>query len=538
MPHAKILGAGERKIMVEIRETSGKATPALGERSVAFGDVRFDVRSGEIRHDQRVVQLTPRAASVLALLIDRAQQLVTKQEMIDRIWDGRVVGDEALTSCIQELRRALDDNARQPRYIETRHRRGYRLIPSVTELAAPQSVTQAEKPSVAILPFDNLSPDPAHGYLADGLVEDMTTALSRFGLFFVVSRNSAFTFKGRTVPVQEVGRALGVRYVVEGSVRRAGQKLRLTVQLVEAATGHHIWAERYDGDFTDVFELQDRIVEHIVGSISPSVRKAEIDRARMKRPENLQAYDYMLRAHPGLWLLEEEPHAEAMALLAKAIELDPTYAFAMARLAWCHSQRFSGLMRGDPEFHRRRAIELATDALRLDSEDPNVLIAAGTAYMLTRADLDRSLLLFRKALARDPNSWEGWQRLGIVHYHRSEADEAIEASERALRVGPRDPMGVYTRFNIGNAHFIAGRLEQAIAIYRAVLAERPGDPTFRRRFCAVLAMAGKLDEARALARELIDQYPDVTLERVAAVLPFRPELRDRYLDALRSVGFI
>lgn len=525
--------------MAEFRETSGKATTTLGERLVAFGDVRFDARSGEIRHDQRAVQLTPRAASVLALLIERAQVLVTKQEMIDRVWGGRIVGDEALTSCIQELRRALDDDARQPRYIETRHRRGYRLVPAVKELAASQPVASAsvDKPSIAILPFGNLSPDPQHSYLADGLVEDMTTALSRFGLFFVVSRNSAFTYKGKTASVQEVGRALGVRYVVEGSVRRAGQKLRLTVQLVEAATGHHIWAERYDGEFTDVFELQDRIVEHIVGSISPSVRKAEIDRARLKRPENLQAYDYMLRAHPGLWLMEEDSHAEAMALLEKALELDPTYAFAMARLAWCHSQRFGGLMRGDPEFHRRRAIELATDALRLDSEDPNVLIAAGTAFMLTRADLDRSLLLFRKALARDPNSWEGWQRLGIVHYHRSEPDEAIEASERALRVGPRDPMSVYTRFNIGNAHLVAGRLEQAIAIYRAVLVERPGEPTFRRRLCAALALVGKLDEAHALARELIHQYPDVTLERVATVLPFRPDLRDRYLDALRSVGF-
>jgi len=235
--------------------------------------------------------------------------------------------------------------------------------------------------------------------------------------------------------------------------------------------------------------------------------------------------------------LEEEPHAEAMALLAKAIELDPTYAFAMARLAWCHSQRYNGLMRGDPEFHRDRAIELATNALRLDSEDPNVLIAAGTAPMLTNADLDRSLLLFRKALARDPNSWEGWQRLGILHVHRSEAGEAILALERALRVGPRDPMSVYTRFNIGNAHLIAGRFDQAVAIYRDALAERPGNLLFRRRLCGALAMAGNLDEARALARGLTDQRPDVTLERVEAVLTFQPELRARYIEALRQAGF-
>src|SRR5215216_4594682 len=235
--------------MGENRESTGSAAGSRVDAGpVAFGDVRFDARMGELQRNGIAARLTPKATALLGVLLERAPGLVTKEELLTRVWDGKAVGDEALTSCIQELRRALHDDARQPRYIETRHRRGYRLI--VPPLAAPGAPVATVpvptgKPSLAVLAFDNLSGDHDQDYLADGLVEDMTTALSRIGAFFVVARGSSFAFKGRNVPAHDVGRQLGVRYIVEGSVRRAGHKLRLTVQLIDAESDHHLWADRY-----------------------------------------------------------------------------------------------------------------------------------------------------------------------------------------------------------------------------------------------------------------------------------------------------
>lgn len=262
--------------MVDFRESSGRSTaPAVPEQPISFGAFRLMPRTGELWRGGTEVRLTPRAAAVLALLLERAQQVVTKQELLDRVWEGSSVGDEALTSCIQELRRALDDDARDPRYIETRHRRGYRLIVPVatTALALP------DKPSVAVMPFQNMSGDVEQEYFVDGLVEDIITALSRISAFFVVARNSSFTYKGRAVDVRQIGRELGVRYVLEGSVRKSGGRLRTTGQLIDTTTGNHIWADRYEGALEDVFDLQDRITSSVVAVIEPKVRLAEIARA-------------------------------------------------------------------------------------------------------------------------------------------------------------------------------------------------------------------------------------------------------------------
>ncbi len=275
--------------MGENRENSGKAVglPA-GSGPVSFGHVRFDTRTGELQRNGIVARLTPKAAAVLVALLERAPELITREELLARVWNGKVVGDEALTSCIQELRRALDDNARQPRYLETRHRRGYRLIAplhpanSCRLLRAPQ--ISPGKPSLAVLPFDNLSPDKDQDYFADGIVEDMTTALSRIGAFFVVARGSSFTFKGRNVP------ARGSRPPAGCALHRRGQCWRAGAGVAADRAAHRRGKRSppvggsLDGEMADVFDLQDRIVGRIVGAISPSVRAAEIARAGLKRP--------------------------------------------------------------------------------------------------------------------------------------------------------------------------------------------------------------------------------------------------------------
>jgi TolB-like protein len=412
-------------------------------------------------------------------------QVVSKQDLIDRVWHGKAVGDDALTSCVQELRRALGDDSRRPRLLETRHRRGYRLLVPVTPaamkgLAAERStpLSPVDKPSLAVLPFDNLSSDPDQEYFADGVAEDMTTALSRVGSFSVVARNSSFTFKGKKVNPREVGRQLGVRYIVEGSIQRAGKRLRMSAQLIEADTGHHLWVDRYDGELSDVFDLQDRLVRSVVGAISPSVREAEIKRARLKRPDSLEAYDYLLRAYPGWRSLEDPEHEEALGLFHKALELEPDYALAMAMAAWAHGQRFGRVMRGDLEVNRRQATELANAALALAPNNPGVLIAAAHALLhgALPEDIDRCEVIIKRALALDPNSAHGWQRLGFLHIARSEPAEAIAACEQAIRLNPLDPDQAYSRWGIGDAHFLAGRFEEALRFHRQCFAEIPRDP--------------------------------------------------------------
>lgn len=528
--------------MGENRESSGNAAGSpTGVEPIAFGDVRFDARTGELQRNGNATKLTPKAAALLGALVERAPGLVTKEELLASVWDGKAVGDEALTSCIQELRRALADDARQPRYIETRHRRGYRLIvPPATATAAPASPMPAPpgKPSLAVLAFDNLGGDRDQDYFADGIVEDMTTALSRIGAFFVVSRGSSFTFKGRNVPAQEVARQLGVQYIVEGSVRRAGQKLRLTVQLIDADSGHHLWADHYDGEMADVFDLQDRIVGRIVGAISPSVRSAEIARARLKRPDSLQAYDYLLRAQPGFQSILDPGHAEAIKLFHKALELEPGYALAMAQAAWGHAQRFARVMAPDVASERRKAIELANAALALAPDDPSVLVAAGQGLLMAGLDehTDRCAFLFRRVLELDPNSAPGWRRLGGLHIHRFEPAEAIEAFERALRLSPLDPMSFYARQGIGEAHLIAGRLEEALRFHQQALSERPRDYVLQRRVCALLAITGEIEQARGLAREILAQLPHLTLELLASVSRPTPQ-REIIFKGLRLAGF-
>lgn len=527
-------------------ECRGNSVETMTSRHLEFGEFRLDLDTGQLWRNDKEIKLPPRAAALLSALAERSLQVVSKQELIDRVWHGKAVGDDALTSCVQEVRRALGDDWRGPRFLETRHRRGYRLLvpvrpaamkSSAMERSTPSSLTG--KPSLAVLPFDNLSPDQDQDYFADGVVEDITTALTRIGAFFVIARNSSFAFKGRAVPVQEVGRQLGVRYLVEGSVRRAGHNLRLTAQLIEAESGHHLWAEHYNGQVTDVFDLQDGIVASIVGAISPSVHAAEIARARLKRPESLQAYDYVLRAQPGFQSIQDPEHEEAIALFHKALELEPSYALAMALAAWAYAQRFNRYMPGDPVSNRRQAIDLANAAIALAPDDPGILVPAGQALLLAESDeIERCFFLFGKALSLDPNSASGWRRMGQLQIARSEPFEARKAFEHALRLSPLDPKAVWGRAGIADADIMEGRLEEALRLYRQCLSERPREGLFRRRECALLALTGEVDEARRLARQIQADQPHLVLDHLAARRGLLPApFLEQILQGLRLAGF-
>src|SRR5215472_8324560 len=305
----------------------------MTESALRFGRFRLDLARArrQLLLDERPLQMGDRALQVLCALAAAKGALVSKDELMARVWAGQVVEENNLQVQISTLRKVLDPEGTGESWIVTVPGRGYRLLGA----AERPALLLPDKPSLVVLPFQNISGDPDQEYFADGMVEEITTALSRIRSLFVIARNSAFTYKGRAVDVRQVGRELGVRYVLEGSVRKAGSRVRITGQLVEAATGTHLWADRFEGTLEDVFDLQDRMTASVVAAIEPNVRAAEIQRARRKPVENLQAYDLMLRALPRMYALTRDGLEDAARLLREAIEIDPSYAPALAYLAGC-----------------------------------------------------------------------------------------------------------------------------------------------------------------------------------------------------------
>ena len=392
-----------------------------------------------------------------------------------------------------------------------------------------------EGPSIAVLPFVNISKDPEQEYFADGVVEDIIAALSRFKSFFVIARNSTFAYKGRVVSVQQIGRELGVRYVLEGSVRRSGPKIRITAQLVDASTGMHLWAEHYDGVVEDVFDLQDRITASVVGSIQPSIRSAEIERARRKRPENLDAYDLVMRALPYVWALEYEANKEAARLLDKALLLDPGYPLAMALAAWCRGQRIVYNWSKNLQEDKRETLRQAQAAAALAHEDPFILTVLGAALTITR-EFQRATSMLERALSLDPNSAWAWNRSGWLHNYHDDPEVAIEHFERSLRLSPFDPMAFNCEIGIGCAHFIARRYDLAAQWQEKALMSKPRTAWIHRTLAPAYALAGEIEKARESVDQFMKGYPGIRIVDVLQALAFSKEVMGRFAEGLRQAG--
>jgi adenylate cyclase len=399
-----------------------------------------------------------------------------------------------------------------------------------------QALALPDKPSIAVLPFQNMSGDAEQEYFADGIVEEIITALSRFHQLFVIARNSSFTYKGRAVDVKQVGRELGVRYVLEGSVRKAGNRLRITGQLIDASTGNHLWADRYDGVLEDIFDLQDKITMSVMGAIERKLRRAEIERARSKRPESLDAYDCVMRAMPAVWSAAADARKDALVVLERAITIDPRYAFSKALAAWCHAQNV--VWRGTPASLQERSetIRLAEEAARLDSEDPMVLTALGAAYSIAR-QLSQASPLIEKALLLNPNSAWTWQRSGWLKLYLGQYDLAIEHFGRCIRISPLDALHFNAFFGIGAAHFGSSRYEEAVAWFRKAISARPRAVFIYRALASALAHLDRLEEARQAVDTFRSSYPDVTISEIVEALPFNaPDFVNRYCEGMRKAG--
>jgi adenylate cyclase len=393
------------------------------------------------------------------------------------------------------------------------------------------------RPTIAVLPFDNMSGDPSVDSIADGVVEEITATLSRVRDFQVTARNSAYAYKGRAVDIREVSKALGVRYVLEGSLRKAGERVRVTAQLIDAGSGTHLWADSYDGAIDNLFDFEDQIAERVAGAVHPSIREAEIAHARRKRPESLAAYDLVLRAMPHLWAHRREDNSEAIRLLDEARALDPGYARATAVAAWARAQHVIYNWAPDIEAVRAEGRQLIEAAATEVGDDPTALTALATATALLLGDLERAGHFADRALTLDPNNAWAWTRRGFIKAYRGQPAEAIAAFERATELSPLDPFSFNSYIGLGFANFALGNYDEAIAWTQKAMREKGGMTWAYRDLAVFFAHAGRQEQAANAVRALLDARPGLTVAEAGHALSFiEPTLLQRYLDGLRMAG--
>jgi adenylate cyclase len=398
-----------------------------------------------------------------------------------------------------------------------------------------QDLTLPDKPSIVVLPFDNMSAEPGQDYLADGIVEAITAALSCIRSFFVIARSSAFTYKGRATNARDVGKELGVAYLLEGSVQKAGNRLRIIVQLIETEGGAHVWSSRFDGGIEEFFDLQDRITEQVAGALQPSIRIAEIERSRRKRPQDLSSYDYTMRALPHVWALEKEESGKALELLEQALAVDPNYPLALSLAGWCHAQRSVYNWADDIGVSQAKARSLAERAAEMSGDDSVILAVLGAVHTFVR-NYGTARVLLERAVALDPNAAWAWSRLGWLEAYSDQPRKAISNFERALRLSPIDPMNFNNYVGIASAHEVAQEYDEAAASYRRALEERPHAGWIYRNLVSSLSGAGRAEEAKQAFAELMRYYPDLTIAKYKQAMVFSPAVLDRMAENLRKLG--
>ena len=399
---------------------------------------------------------------------------------------------------------------------------------------SPPALSLPDRPSIAVLPFQNMSGDPEQDYFVDGMVEDIITGLSRIKWLFVIARNSTFTYKGRAVDVKQVGRELGVRYVLEGSVRKAADRVRITGQLIDTATGAHVWAERYDRKSDDIFALQDEITLSVVGAIEPSLRMAEIERVKRKRSDSLDAYDLVLQSQPDVYSRIPERCSKALSLLDRALTLDPTYALAHAYAAECHH---SILLRGGGgEQHRAASIRHAETAIEHGHDDASALAFAGFVIGMDKHDRAAAFTAFDAALSVSPSSALTYILGSLILAFGGEAERAVEWSDRGLRLSPLDPYRNAAFVSCAFAHFHLGRYEEAAAAGRKAIQSSPGFSVGHAALAAPLVKLGRLEEAKAVAARVLELQPTFGCIRNFAAVDCAPALAAALAETLRAAG--
>ena len=498
-----------------------------------FADHTLDTAKRELRRGSTAIAVEPQVFDLLTYLVEERDRVVSKDDLIASVWGGRIVSDSTLASRINAARRAVGDSGEAQKLIRTFTRKGIRFVGDVRTRAEAGGSTPArgtssdpaeagrtgappsDRPAIAVLPFLNMSGDAAEDFFSDGISEDIITALSKLRWFFVVARNSSFTYKGRRVHMKQIAEELGVGYVVEGSVRKSGDRVRITAQLSDVATGSHLWGERYDRRLADVFAVQDEITNAIVAAIEPQVYAAENFRARREPPESLDAWELVMRGLAHFWRVAPDENRAAQGLLDKAIVLDPNYGQALGVLAVSHA---FGVHMGweDRSLGVPVAERAALAALRADSEDPWAHLAAASVYVCL-GRFEDSLAEFELALRLNPNFAlaQGYYALVLANYGRWQ--EGSAAARRALKLSPRDPFSAIYNAVGAYAEFVGRNYDEAIRLARDSVRERADFAGGHRILTAAAAMAGDSELAAAALRELRRVQPTFSLAFIDAL---------------------
>ena len=516
----------------------------------SFDNHILDTDLRELRRGRELVAIQPQVFDLLVHLLKHRDHVVTRDDLIALVWGGRIVSDSTLDSRINAARNAVGDNGKEQRLIRTIPRKGLRFVGAVNgqsdgyqpAAAPPESAGRSQpalplpdRPAIAVLPFDNMSGDQQQAYFSDGISEDIITALSKLRWFFVIARNSSFTYKGKAVHMKQVATELGVRYVLEGSVRKSGDRMRITAQLNDTTTGSHIWAERYDRDLTDVFAVQDEITDAIVTAIEPQIYAAENFRSRRKPPNSIDAWDLVMRALSHHWRVTRTDSVAAQTLLEQAITIDPNYGQALSLLATNH---MFGVHLGwtDIASAAPLAERAALAAVAVDNDDAWAHTALGSVYFSTRR-LDNSLAEFELALQLNPNFSlaQGYYALALSYSGRWQ--DAYAATQRAIRQSPRDPSSAIYHGVAAYALFVGKNYPEAMELAREATRQR-GDLTGAYRVLTVAAgMAGQIDVARTALAELRRTQPNISLAWIATQLPWKVDAdREHYLEGFRRAG--
>jgi TolB-like protein/Tfp pilus assembly protein PilF len=506
-----------------------------------FGPFRLDAAAAILFRDDEPTVLGQRAVALLGLLLERARMPVSKDALMDAAWPGLAVEDGNLTVQIAALRRVLCEVSEADSWIETLPRRGYRYVGPDVEIETSSlqanvsaSLALPDRPSIAVLPFANLSGDAEQAYFADGMVDDIVTGLSRIKWLFVVARSSTAIYKGRTVDVKAVGGELGVRYVLEGSVRRVADRVRITTQLVDASSGTHVWAERYDRTFDDIFALQDEIALAVVGTIEPSLRVAEIKRVKRKRPDNLDAYDLVLQSQVDVFSGMPQQVAKALVLLDRALSLDPAYALAHAYAAMCHHCLF--LRAGLSEASRSASIQHARAAITHGQDDALALTFAGFSIGMDGHDHPTAFVAVEAALALSPSSAITYNVGGVMFGWQGDGERAIEWGSRAIRLSPFDPWKWSAFHAVTLGHFNHGRYaEAADAAYKSVQLN-PAHSISYMLLTASLVKLDRIEEAKSAAARVTELQPRFRYSQQFSGVNCAPALAAALGEALGVVG--
>ena len=512
-----------------------------------FGDHTLDDERRELLRGSESIAVEPQVFDLLIYLVQNRDRVVSKDDLIASVWGGRVVSDSTLTSRINAARKAVGDSGVKQTVIRTIARKGLRFVGDVhmrpmglepqAEFHEPSraALPLPDRPAIAVLPFLNMSDEPEHEYFSDGISEDIITALSKLRWFFVIARNSSFTYKGKAVHLKQIAEELGVGYVVEGSVRKSGDRVRITAQLNDVATGSHLWAERYDRDIADVFAVQDEITEAIVAAIEPQLYAAENFRAQRKAPDSMDAWDLVMRALSHYWRVTRQDNVVAQALLEKATVIDPNYGQALGVLA--ASQTFSAHMGwADMSAVVPTAERAALAAIRADGEDPWAHYALGNVYLFTRR-FDDSLAEFELALQLNPNFSLAQGYYGLALSYCGRWQEADLAARRALRLSPRDPFSAIYCGIAAYSQYVGHNYDEAMRLARESIRLRNDFVGGHRVLTAAAGMVGQNKTAKAALLELRRAQPNISIDWIVNQMPFKRDVdRSHYVEGFRRAG--